>query len=444
MSNKKKKKYDEGGKNMALTVIQLYILRVLSSNREDYWFPDDIIERLQQSKNSPFQISNEIVTTNLRTLEKQELVYLDKLISPVPGISAHVSDKGVEIVKLCADFLSDFESTDSANSNQDDLGDNLDDDIDDNLVSKDLKLEQLFILGVLGKKEEDCPRTPEGILKKIHEIENLPFNLALKKVKNNLSQLLQHELIQILDSDSEHSPPKGIYITDAGLEILDTCKELLTDYEISGVNEDLSTGWKHYPIGKNIKKVFLLHGKETYAYEYPNINRKFNSSMLNDDNIFCVDGWSIFPPGEIDYKFILIQVILHQKPMGFIKGHSKAEVDKFRALAEQNGLAFYAKDESAKWKEPRWNVGFSVKGKFAELFNIDALIEDYQAYFKILGLKADFAVIDKLKDRRLEEFLSFNYSGGAKSIENNIITGLILGYPVETTIGYLIEDEEDE
>ncbi|TFG18612.1 MAG: hypothetical protein EU529_17250 [Promethearchaeota archaeon] len=196
------------------------------------------------------------------------------------------------------------------------------------------------------------------------------------------------------------------------------------------------------------KKGFSLHGifKRTYSktqdilfinngylmarYKYPRIKPKFNSPMLNAFNLHLCGGWRWT---NMDVKKeILNRVIKGLKPMGDIVDKS-GDIVKISEILEKEGVTYKITPHSWKGHE---NIRFCRNGKIEEIFDIEALLADYCDYYAtIVGEFEDeyqnFML--KISDHKLSDFLNFNIS--TPELDSDvIITGLILGYPVWSTV----------
>jgi len=208
-----------------------------------------------------------------------------------------------------------------------------------------------------------------------------------------------------------------------------------------------ATGWYHIYHKKTIEKVLMNHGIVRYKCKYLAIERKFNSLMHSDENYLFCGGFYLFGHYSIDNKYILNQVVYRAKPMGFISGDTLEELKPYEDEAKKHELAFQYIDNDKNGVNDeenggnRYEIGCCVKGTFSELFDLAALAEDYRRYLQYRSETKDYdlSFIGELAHRRLEEFLTFDYGREPKSYRDDIITGLILGYPIETTAAYFTD-----
>ncbi|QGS68150.1 hypothetical protein CV093_04435 [Oceanobacillus sp. 143] len=90
-----------------------------------------------------------------------------------------------------------------------------------------------------------------------------------------------------------------------------------------------------------------------------------------------------------------------------------------------------------------YEIGIANNGTMEELFDLASLVETYRLFSEKLGVNLlsleEELVILNLKKWELSSFLNgFDYSSPFKTTVNHVLTGLILGYPIESTIAVLI------
>lgn len=181
-----------------------------------------------------------------------------------------------------------------------------------------------------------------------------------------------------------------------------------------------------------INKLFINDGHLMSLYRYPNINCKFSSSKINDYNLHLCGGWSF---KDVNREEAIIRVINDLKPMGFLV---TTEVEKWKDICEKSKLDFIIKPNHIP-TEKHFDIGISCKGTFEENFDIKTLIEDYINYLGLIKFQSTQEIsnfILSLKNTKISYYLNSNYTN-PESIQDIIITGLILGYPIETTVSII-------
>lgn len=177
-------------------------------------------------------------------------------------------------------------------------------------------------------------------------------------------------------------------------------------------------------LDKTQEKLFINNGSLMRKYVYTNIKAEFRSGLVNDFNLHFCGEWS-WP--DIDYEYGLVdRVRRKKKPMGLFICDSRGELNKLKHTIRYLNLNITKKDK---------DLGFCQKGKLKDLFDLDSLQKDYLNY---LGYKAiDFK---KIEDKTLDECItSFDYNN-PEDDEELIITGLVFGYPIESTVSIIQEN----
>lgn len=180
-------------------------------------------------------------------------------------------------------------------------------------------------------------------------------------------------------------------------------------------------------------KIIVNNGHVMRDYTYPHINRTFFSPMVNDDNLHLCGGWQF----HLNWSECLSRVVDGLKPMGF----HIVDVDKkdlYLSYMTQNLDKVEYNVNDNLHIEGKIEIGVSVKGKFKDVFDMDSLLNDYIQYLG--NFEPDLhTLISKLKNEEVSKYLTnFDYAN-PESIEDLIITGLILGYPIETTVSIILE-----
>ncbi len=170
------------------------------------------------------------------------------------------------------------------------------------------------------------------------------------------------------------------------------------------------------------EKFFVNNGELIRKYIYPIIKTVFQSEMVNDFNLHFCGEWA-WP--DIDSKYGLIdRVRRKKKPMGIYVCGTRGELNRLKHTMKYLNLNITKKDKE---------LGFCQKKSLKDLFDLDSLQKDYDNY---LGRNAiDFK---KIADKTLDECIaSFDYDN-PEDDEELIITGLVFGYPIESTISIIL------
>jgi len=194
---------------------------------------------------------------------------------------------------------------------------------------------------------------------------------------------------------------------------------------------------------KYIHTTIINKGYEMTTYTYPNINIPFKSKMVNWWNLFYCGGFSITGPNEENYsdqKLIIDAVINKSKPLGFslIK---RNELSSMINKVQQYGLCYTT--EPHIFGENNIFINISQSLTFGETFNIKNWLESYRlmscAINSTLLTDNDEKFFLSLKNKPLAYWLTDWDYANPKSNRDLALTGLLLGYPIESTVALMIQ-----
>jgi len=177
------------------------------------------------------------------------------------------------------------------------------------------------------------------------------------------------------------------------------------------------------------------HNLKTYAYRKHDI--PFKSPMVRWENLNFCNGWSMNGPDgkslSTDKKLIKA-VINGLKPIGFGMFEDR-EVDKIVKMIEAAGLPYEVNPH--QYMPNHSFIGVSQKGKIGELFDMDKFIESWKMHLDEENMEINYDFFNNLKDEKFEDFLKgWNYARPNSDTEF-ALTGLLLGYPIESTVSLL-------
>lgn len=196
---------------------------------------------------------------------------------------------------------------------------------------------------------------------------------------------------------------------------------------------------------KNYEMVVLNNGYSLCRYKYPKLtNLPHTSHMLSWSNLLFCGGYKIrLANGEYagSNERLFEAVSKGNKPMGFMVFRSTEELNKMTHQIEESNLQ-HSISERNHSAYP-YEIGLANNGTFGEWFDLNSVVEAYRLFSKELGFNVlsheDELSILNLKERKLSTPLNgFDYSSPFKNNFNHVLTGLILGYPIESTIAFLI------
>lgn len=187
--------------------------------------------------------------------------------------------------------------------------------------------------------------------------------------------------------------------------------------------------WKYYRARENPKTIYEIHRR------IPKEPLSFRSEMNNDENQELCGGWHPmwtreYPGGE--NAAIIERVRLGLKPFGIV--HSWTRLENQQVFERNAGkcrhsemvsraVSRYGEMES---RDVHYSAFWNDNRRLSDIFDFDALIEDYARYVPI---EVDAMV--EFREYTLADFVT------RWDIDDGVppgITGLILGYPVENTI----------
>jgi len=217
------------------------------------------------------------------------------------------------------------------------------------------------------------------------------------------------------------------------------------------VHKNFKNGWTHTEIRNR--------GYLMVKYRYPTIERKFSSKLISYDNLHLCGGWSL---DGIKYKDqCIMRVMKGLKPFGVEIYDTHEEVDKIEKIIKKhikNDNFKYTIVEREMCGKIYIDVTVASTKRFDKLFKIygifdrsgkivdsleNSLMRCYDEYlFRKVPKNIYNDVIfclEQLEGKKVSDYLGFDYAN-PYSVEDLVITGLILGYPIETTASLIIRD----
>lgn len=198
---------------------------------------------------------------------------------------------------------------------------------------------------------------------------------------------------------------------------------------------------KHNKNGTILKKIYLGNHLITSYPSAPNPEKlKFQSPMVNDFNQDLCGGWCC-PELRNDIEALFERIKRGLKPFANLSTWainkvkvkeldeiinvmpSNLKYKRFDRFRNQDGSCSAFGKEMHDYVD---NIDICMPGKLSDLFDMDALAEDYTIHLpKYPQIAQD---IKNSKHLEMEQFL------GDKWDDLGWLTGLILGYPIENTI----------
>lgn len=201
------------------------------------------------------------------------------------------------------------------------------------------------------------------------------------------------------------------------------------------------SGWYRRDYKKNSEMLVINNGNVLCRYKYPKIACSLDTLMLSWQNLYFCGGYYVQAEDgtRLGNDDLLIDAVISgHKPIGFIIV-KKTEIDKYIKKAAENNLKYSI---NPHFWEGHCEIGLANRGRIEDYFNIDNLIEVYDLYSKALGYELisqkDKEWLNKIFKVRLSDFIcGFEYAKSNKSDCEHILTGLLLGYPIESTVALI-------
>ena len=125
------------------------------------------------------------------------------------------------------------------------------------------------------------------------------------------------------------------------------------------------------------------------------------------------------------------------KPVGFLDSRQKEVIDGFEVRARAAGLAFFRRDFGIAANV--WFLSVAIDGVIREVLDVSAVVATYVD----AGLPDDItalvvAELARIAPLRFDDFLKFDdCEADPTTIHEYARTGLLLGYPLESTIALM-------
>lgn len=176
-------------------------------------------------------------------------------------------------------------------------------------------------------------------------------------------------------------------------------------------------------------------------YTYPNVALSVSSPYLSWENLNCCNGWTY----DESYLVTAVQEGKKLYAGSTIWLQSPADIEKAEARLEE--IRSMLPDTCLAGKEIVMNDKFFPfyicrRGRLKDFFNLEQVLEDYRRMGFILSAE-DKKMFYQLSNIELAQFSTGEpmcYSHCTSDAEL-MITGLLLGYPLESTASLLLEDQ---
>lgn len=246
---------------------------------------------------------------------------------------------------------------------------------------------------------------------------NLKLSAANEEIKSSRINILS--LVKIDGWVSPKKEYRGNYRNDEGLGL---CGFFRKDY-------------------KNHSRMYVLNrGNVLNFYNYPNTQIPFTSDMLRWENLYHCGGYGVEKDNgaQVYTQENLFETVLSGlKPMAFLFVREE-DTDRFIDRAKDKDLLYTINPHSF---EGYCEVAVAQKGRIKDHFNLNDLIESYRIMsrrcgFELLTREEEDYILAK-SDSKLSDFIrGFDYGNPVTNVDF-VLTGLLLGYPIESTFAIL-------
>ena len=181
---------------------------------------------------------------------------------------------------------------------------------------------------------------------------------------------------------------------------------------------------------------FLNRGHVLATYKFPNVEIPFVSSMNHWENLWFCDCFSC--QNENNERIysddaLLEAVLKKKKPIGYV-GLKDGFLEKVKDVPHH--IEHF---EHGNWN--RTELGVANHGTFGELFDLDALVKSYQ----LMEQKTNISILTdtmidriyRLRNEQVSEYLHAYDCANPRSDYEFMLTGLTLGFPLESTFALL-------
>lgn len=192
---------------------------------------------------------------------------------------------------------------------------------------------------------------------------------------------------------------------------------------------------------KSSQMLVINNGNVLCRYKYPKVEHLFDNPMIRWQNLYFCGGYSVLAEdgqctGSND---LLIEAVIDGvKPIGFIVV-KESESYKYIKKAVDNGIKYSV---NLHFMDGYCEIGLANSGSLKEHFNFDNLIEAYDLFSDVLEYdlisQDDKEWLSQMFSLELSDFIcGFDYAYSGKRNCENVLTGLILGYPIESTVALM-------
>jgi len=189
---------------------------------------------------------------------------------------------------------------------------------------------------------------------------------------------------------------------------------------------------------KNMTRMYIIHqGWPHISYIYPNVDIPFKSPMVRWRNLFYCGGFGVHGSEDEDLSSdinLVKDIVNGLKPMGFAFIRPE-QLEECKRLLEKSKLKYFITHDSLPNGYKYYNIAMCQDITFGEAFDVEAFLKSYKNMQTSIGysFELDEGYFRFLKNYRLSHWLKdWNYAHPRDTTEL-MLTGLLLGYPIEST-----------
>jgi hypothetical protein len=191
-------------------------------------------------------------------------------------------------------------------------------------------------------------------------------------------------------------------------------------------------------------KMIISGGDARFGWTYKKIEGAIYSPLVNDLNLYCCRSaftWVEDGRPQDAERFSILRVCRKAKPFGSCLVPRNQSLDDLRALSAESGLMVALYD----YPDHGFHQLFvALPGGFSDHFDLAAFEVEWQRHVEATPAEWLFsrgvlhALVETMAHQRLTDHFGDDFNQ-PRSQEELIVSGLLLGYPLETTAAVVID-----
>ena len=188
---------------------------------------------------------------------------------------------------------------------------------------------------------------------------------------------------------------------------------------------------------KNRSRVAVRSGKYFHRdYRFNNTNGvSFDSPYVSWDNLNCCGGW------HYNEQYLMSAVQENRKICAGISFESAEEMTTYIDEIDKERYDYLDKS----WDNGPYRfhlIDLVRKGSLSDYYKLEGIIN----FYELLGLSWEYVDMDRFNELfnanlfdLIDGSKNYEYGSICKTLAEDIITGLLLGYPLESTVGIIFQ-----